>query len=48
MRTAPRTLLVGTLALAALAAVFALSLGHWSSGDLHDHVDRFPAGSDAD
>jgi hypothetical protein len=43
-----RTLVfVGTLALAALAAVLALSLGHWSGGDLHDHVDRFPAGSDA-
>jgi hypothetical protein len=40
--------LVGTLALAALAAVIALSFGHWSGGDLHDHVDRFPAGSDTD
>jgi hypothetical protein len=37
---------VGTLGLAALAAVLALSLGHWSGGDLH-HPDRFPAGSGA-
>jgi hypothetical protein len=41
--------LVGTLALAALAAVLALSLGHWSGGDLHHGhpSDRFPAGSGA-
>jgi hypothetical protein len=40
--------MVSTLALAALAAVLALSLGHWSGGDLHDRVDRFPAGSETD
>jgi hypothetical protein len=40
--------MASTLALAALAAVLALSLGHWSGGDLHDRVDRFPAGSETD
>jgi hypothetical protein len=43
---------VGTLALAALAAVLALSLGHWSGSDLRHHFDQpgdpFPAGSGAD
>jgi hypothetical protein len=41
---------VGTLAVAALAAVLALSLGQWSGSDLHHHEgsERFPAGSEAD
>jgi hypothetical protein len=41
---------VGTLAVAALAAVLALSLGQWSGGDLshHEGGERFPAGSQAD